>query len=93
MFPDRSSVRVAAAALFLVLTAAAPLAAAHILIWDNDRDATVFIRSRRQMAGTEVPVREALETAGYEVTVVRTLPDDLERFDAVFILLGFFCPM
>lgn len=92
MLPDTYTSRIAAA-LLLILVAAAPLPAADILIWDNDRDATVFIRSRRLIVGTEVPVREALETAGYTVTVVKRLPGDLERFDAVFILLGFFCPM
>lgn len=92
MLPDRFLFRIVPA-LVLLSAAAVRLTAADILVWDNDRDATVFIKAHRRIAGTEVPVREALEAAGHDVTVVKSLPDDLERYDAVFIMLGFFCPM
>ena len=65
---------------------------ANIFIWDHDQGASFRSRTTNQNEGCETALARVLKESGYDVTVARRLPRDLEPYDAVFITLGFFCP-
>lgn len=91
MFPRL--VRTAFALLAVLFFSSAPrLHAARILIWDNDQDSGFFDTQTRRIVSSELSVKRALEKNGHQVTVVKRLPEQLDSYDAVFVLLGFLCP-
>lgn len=74
----------------LLCLAAAAFAGARVLVWDHDNGATFDDPEERGDVGTERAVVEALAANGVAGVDVRyTLPYDLSRYDAVFVLCGF----
>lgn len=70
--------------------AMAASAGARVLVWDHDNGATFDDPEERGDVGTERAVVEALAANGVPGVDVRyTLPYDLDEYDAVFALCGF----
>ena len=64
---------------------------AEILIWDNDFDSYFWIPDSQTIEGCEEAIQRTLLANGHQVIVTSSLPEDLSGYDAVFIVLGFFC--
>ncbi len=65
---------------------------ANILIWDNDAGSSFFSETTGQYEGCQTALERVIKEIGYDVSVVRRLPESLQPYDAVFITLGFYCP-
>jgi|GEM_PF-3266005 len=78
--------------ILCALLISGPLHGKEILLWDMDNGATISHVPSRRRLGTERPVAECLERLGHRVTVLRRLPENLSKYDAVFITLGYLAP-
>ncbi|MBN2415346.1 hypothetical protein JXO52_05870 [bacterium] len=65
---------------------------AHILVWDNDNNVPYYSTELQTYEYCYQPFERLLQQKGHQVTVSSRLPDDLSAYDAVFVILGFFCP-
>ena len=65
---------------------------AEVLIWDNDSKSSFWIPESQKYEGCEEAIQRALLANGHQAVVTSYLPEDLSGYDAVFIVLGFFCP-
>lgn len=65
---------------------------AHILVWDNDNNVPYYVTETQTYEYCYQPFERLLGRMGHQVTVSWQLPDDLSPYDAVFVILGFFCP-
>ena len=65
---------------------------AEVLIWDNDSNSSFWIPESQKNEGCEEAIQRALQANGHQTVVTSYLPEDLSEYDAVFIVLGFFCP-
>ena len=65
---------------------------ANILIWDHDEGSSFFSETTGQYEGCQTALERVLKGLGHEITVIDSLPDNLDAYDAVFITLGFYCP-
>ena len=78
--------------LVIFLVCLSPAAASEILVWDNDSGVTFYSTCSYRVEGFETSIVEALEKNGYAPDVVTELPENLQEYDALFIVLGVYCP-
>ena len=66
--------------------------AAEIFLLDRDNGVPFYSIENGINEGCEKAIERALVSNGNNVTIGKALPDDLSTYDAVFIVLGFYCP-
>ena len=78
--------------LMLLLTAGSGVRGSEILIWDNDQGSTFYSWESGLVESCHKGIEQALNRNGYYPAVVSRLPEDLDSYEVIFVVLGFFCP-
>lgn len=78
--------------IYIFLIIATGVSDATVLVWDNDAGATLADPETGDTVGTEYALVNALNNCSEidDVQTLQYLPDDLNSYQAIFVLLGFY---
>ena len=78
--------------LISLLSVTSSVFAANILLWDNDNGSNFYSPDNGYVEGCQTAIQMAFLDNRHNCVTVSSLPTHFHAYDALFVVLGFYCP-